>query len=90
MTVNHMLTFIIEPDIFGGLAAFRREVQGMADWLHASSPAAGVDKVRLPGEPERESKAERLAAGIPLDDQSWKGICDAARRAGLDETSVPT
>ena len=90
MTVNHMLTFIIEPDIFGGVARFRREVQGMADWLHASSPAAGVDKVRLPGEPERESKAERLAAGIPLDDQSWKGICDAARRAGLDETSVPT
>ena len=89
MTVNHMLTFIIEPDIFGGVANFRREVEGMADWLHAADPALGVDRVRLPGEPERESKAERLANGIPLDEQSWNGICDAARRAGVDEAGIP-
>ena len=89
MTVNHMLTFIIEPDIFGGVANFRREVEGMSDWLHSSAPAAGVDRVRLPGEPERESKVERLAAGIPVDDQSWAGICDSARRAGVDEASIP-
>ena len=90
MTVNHMLTFIVEPDIFGGVANFRREVEAMADWLHAADPAVGVDRVRLPGEPERESKAERLATGIPVDEQSWIGICDAARRAGVEEASIPS
>lgn len=89
MTVNHMLTFILEPDIFGGIVNFKREVEGMAEWLHSSAPAAGVDRVRLPGEPERESKVERLAAGILVDDQSWDGICDAARLAGVHESSIP-
>ena len=62
----------------------------MAEWLHAADPAVGVDRVRLPGEPERESKAERLATGIPVDEQSWIGICDAARRAGVEEASIPS
>ncbi len=58
--------------------------------MHASEPAVGVDKVRLPGEPERESKANRLASGIPIDTQSWKGICDAAQLAGVDEAAIPS
>ena len=89
MTVNHMLTFILEPNIFGGVTKFRREVENMAEWLHASAPAEGVDRVRLPGEPERESKTDRLAAGIPVDDQSWNEICEAAQRAGVQAENIP-
>ena len=29
MTVNHMLEFIIDPDLFGGLKAFQEEVEGL-------------------------------------------------------------
>lgn len=87
-TVNHMLMFIVDPDLFGGVDGFRREVEGMSDWLHSSRPAKGFDKVRLPGEPERESMAARLADGIPIDDQSWKTICDAALKAGLSEADI--
>ena len=89
MTVNHMLTFILDPDIFGGAGAFRREVEGMSQWLHSTTPAADTDRVRLPGEPERESMAERQANGIPIDDQSWQSICDAAKRAGVEEADIP-
>jgi len=87
-TVNHMLMIIIDPSVFGGLAAFQREVEGMSDWLHSSEPAKGFDKVRLPGEPERESMAERLAEGIPIDDQSWSAICEAAGQAGLSDSDI--
>ena len=87
-TVNHMLMIIIDPSVFGGLAAFQREVEGMSDWLHSSEPARGFDKVRLPGEPERESMAERLAEGIPIDDQSWSAICKAAGQAGLSDSDI--
>ncbi len=87
-TVNHMLMFIIDPDLFGGLAGFQREVGGMSDWLHSSAPAKGFDKVRLPGEPERESMAERLANGIPIDDQSWVAITRAANRAGMSDEDI--
>ncbi len=88
MTINHMLMIIIDPDLFGGAEAFRQEVQGMSEWLHSSEPATGHDRVRLPGEPERESMAERLANGIPIDEQSWKAIREAAVRAGLSEAAI--
>ncbi len=86
--VNHMLEFIIDPSLFGGLESFRREVTGMSDWLHSSAPAPGHDKVRLPGEPERETMATRTAQGIPLDTQSWADICRSAVKAGLSNADV--
>ena len=87
-TVNHMLMFVLDPDLFGGVEGFRREVEGMAKWMHSARPAKGFDKVRLPGEPERESMAERTQDGIPIDDQSWKTICDAALKAGMLDTDI--
>ncbi|MGI9322499.1 MAG: malate/lactate/ureidoglycolate dehydrogenase, partial [Pseudomonadales bacterium] len=88
--INHMLEFIIDPDLFGGVEGFRREVEGMAASIRACEPAAGNDKVRLPGEPERETMAERLANGIPIDDQSWKTICTAAEKAGMNPADFPS
>jgi uncharacterized oxidoreductase len=87
-TINHMLEFIIDPALFGGLEGFQREVEGMSGWLRSSEPAVGFDKVRLPGDPERESMAQRLADGIPLDDQSWESICTAAGNAGMSNDDI--
>ncbi len=89
-TVNHMLMFILDPAVFGGLSHFQREVRGMSDWLHSTRPASGFDRVRLPGEPERESMAARLADGIPVDDQSWLAITQAAVAAGLSSADIRT
>jgi len=87
-TINHMLTFIIDPDLFGGAEGFRREVEGMSEWLRSSEPAIGSDKVRLPGDPERESLVDRTENGIPLDDQSWESICKAAQIAGVPDEVI--
>ena len=87
-TVNHMLTFVLDPDLFGGADGFRREVEGMATWLRESAPAAGNDRVRLAGDPERESMAKRQAEGIPVDEQSWQSICAAAEKAGMSPTDI--
>ncbi|MDH5737733.1 MAG: malate/lactate/ureidoglycolate dehydrogenase [Gammaproteobacteria bacterium] len=86
--INHMLMIILDPDLFGGSKAFLREIEGMGDYLHSTTPAKNFDKVRLPGEPERESMAERRKNGIPIDDQSWKTICDAALQAGLNQEEI--
>ena len=87
-TVNHMLMFIIDPNLFGGLKGFQREVEGMQHWLRSSAPAEGFDKVRVPGDPEREAKQVRLREGIPIDDGSWQAICIAAAKAGLSEVEI--
>ncbi|MGB1685773.1 MAG: Ldh family oxidoreductase, partial [Pseudomonadales bacterium] len=88
-TINHMLMFILDPNLFGGADGFKREVEGMSRWLRDSTPAAGNDRVRLPGDPEREATADRMANGIPLDEQSWGAICGAALKAGLSEADLP-
>lgn len=90
VTVNHMLMFIIDPDVFGGAERFQHEVNGMVDWMHSSAPAKGFDRVRIAGEPEREAMAERMANGIPIDDQSLAAIGAAAKKAGLSDAQVAT
>jgi uncharacterized oxidoreductase len=83
--VNHMLMMVLDPAAFGGLAGFQREVSAMVDYLHSTTPAEGVDQVRVPGDPERESLAARAADGIPIDENSWAGILKAAEVAGVSE-----
>ncbi|XOV86478.1 MAG: malate/lactate/ureidoglycolate dehydrogenase [Pseudomonadota bacterium] len=87
-TVNHMLMFVIDPDLFGGAKAFYREVAGMVDWLHSSAPARGFDRVQVAGEPERETMAERQENGIPMDEQTLTSIVQAARAAGMDKSDI--
>lgn len=86
--VNHMLMIVLDPEAFGGVEGFRAEVSAMVDYLHSTTPAEGADRVRVPGEPERESLAERTANGIPIDDNSWAGIVKAAGAAGMESAEI--
>ncbi len=87
--VNNMLAIVIDPDAFGGREAFEAEAEAMLAHILTTAPAAGVDRVRLPGDPERESAAERLAHGIPIDDNTWAQIVEAAKSVGFDMTDPP-
>lgn len=86
--VNHMLMFVLDPAVFGGLETFQAEVDAMVDYLHSAAPAKGVDKVRIPGEPEREAVSSRTVAGVDIDDNSWQGILKAAEAAGMDDAEI--
>ena len=88
--VNNMLAIVIDPDAFGGREGFEAEAEAMLDYIRSTAPAEGVDRVRLPGEPERESLAERSAAGVPIDDNTWRQIREAAASVGLEEAAIPT
>jgi len=86
--VNHMLMFVVDPAAFGNRAVFQDEVLAMVDYIHSTTPARGFDKVRVPGEPEREHLAARSRDGIDIDANSWSGIVDAARQAGLTDAEI--
>ena len=85
--VNNMLSIIIDPDAFGGRAAFEAEAEAMLDYIRSTAPADGVDRVRLPGDPERESVVRRLAEGVPIDDATWAQIREAGLSVGMDEAA---
>ena len=86
--VNNMLMFVLDPDALGGHDAFEREVLAMVDYVKGAAPAPGFDHVRIPGEPEREAAAERSVNGIPIDDNSWQALLEAARQAGMGEDEI--
>ena len=46
-------------------------------------PLAGVERVLTPGEPERATKAARLADGVPVDSVTWGEIVAAGGKVGL-------
>jgi hydroxycarboxylate dehydrogenase B len=81
--VNNMLAVVIDPEAFGERDAFEAEADAMLDYISATEPAEGFDRVRLPGEPERESVALRLASGVPIDDNTWRQLRDAAASVGM-------
>ena len=41
---------VLDPEAFGGLAAFRRQMDFVAGAARNAKPRPGVDRVRLPGE----------------------------------------
>ncbi len=86
--VNHMFSCIVDPAAFGGLDKFQYEVNAMVDYLHSTTPAKGFDRVRVPGEPERESLALRIKEGIPIDENTWQGVVKAAASAGMSDQEI--
>jgi len=86
--VNHMFMLVLDPAAFGGLEKFQHEVDAMVDYLHSTTPARDVDKVRVPGEPERESMSRRLAEGIPIDENTWAGVVKSAETVGLSASQI--
>ena len=87
-TLNNMLSILIDPAAIGDLKAFDQEVGAMIDYIHASTPAEGIDRVRLPGDPEKESTTRRMQHGIELDPNSWNSVLDSAEYAGLERSQV--
>jgi len=57
---------VLDPEAFGGLAAFKRQMDNLADAAHNSKPRHGVDRVRLPGERGLQRFRDQTAHGVAL------------------------
>lgn len=86
--LNGMLSIVIDPGKLGTGENLAREVESFVAWHTASPPGPGIDKVRIAGEPERETKTKRLAEGIPVDPTTWQEILEAGKKFGLDQAAI--
>jgi LDH2 family malate/lactate/ureidoglycolate dehydrogenase len=66
---------VLDPECFGGIAAFKNESQWMADACRNSDVAAGDTLVRLPGQNGLKLRRQFLADGVQL----HPGILDSLR-----------
>ena len=88
--LNGMFSVLLDPAALGSTDDFEREAAAFVDWVKASPPRQGVEQVLVAGEPERASRAHRLAHGIPVDLTTWAEILAAARKLGVDPAAVET
>jgi len=86
--LNGMLTILFDPARLADATLFASEMRAFIDWVKASPPQDGVDRVRVAGEPEREMRAKRLAEGIPVDANTWTELLAAATKLGRDPAEV--
>lgn len=80
---NNMMSIIIDMNRIGDAGAMNAEAQHFVDWMKKCKPASANGEVLAPGEPERHTRAERRAKGVPLDDNTIAQMQDAARSVGV-------
>ena len=80
---NGMLSILIDPRRLDQGGAFGTETREFLASLRQSPVAPGFDKVRIAGEPERETRAKREKEGLSVDETTWNEIRAAAGKVKL-------
>lgn len=79
---------VIDPSQLGGAGHFAAEVDALCRFVRDCPRAEGVDRIRLPGDPEHETLAHRSRHGIPLDEGNWDQLLRLAEELGVEAPPV--
>lgn len=71
---NGTLFVALDISAFMPVEQFTRQVELFCARIKATPAAAGFSEVLLPGEPEQRTRAQRVAQGISLPEQTWREI----------------
>jgi LDH2 family malate/lactate/ureidoglycolate dehydrogenase len=78
-----VLVLALNPRAFASEDAYTGTIDRMAAAVKAVPPAPGFEAVLLPGEPEAQARAERERSGVPIPEDTWAALADAAKRFGV-------
>ncbi|MHB9037428.1 MAG: Ldh family oxidoreductase [Armatimonadota bacterium] len=81
--INGLTIVAINPDATCGTARFRELMDDLCSYMTGTPPAPGFDEVVMPGTYDFRTREQRLANGIPVDDNTWSQIIESARKVGL-------
>jgi len=74
----------IDPSAFIAPKEFKARVKDYVKEIKASKKAPGVQEIMVPGEPELKTREKRLKEGIPISDEVWAELEQAAKELGVD------
>ena len=77
----------IDPDAFGGRAAFERQADWLVEACRDNPPRPGVDAVRLPGQRGLSLRREQLQRGVALNEDIMPALIPWASKL---DVKVPT
>jgi hydroxycarboxylate dehydrogenase B len=78
--INGMLSIVIDPARLSTRDSMMAEIDAMIGWVKSAKPADPDLPVLVAGEPEQIARAQRLAHGIEVDDQTWSELSAIAER----------
>jgi LDH2 family malate/lactate/ureidoglycolate dehydrogenase len=70
-------------DAFRPAEEFKQHMDNWIQRFRSAMPAAGYDKVLIPGDPEREMEAIRMKEGIPLVDSVIKDLEEVGNKLSI-------
>ena len=80
---NGLVLIAFAPGRLIDTDAFAAEISAAAGALRATPPAAGVEKVLLPGDVERATAAARSTDGFVVPEPTWDQLTDLAARLSV-------
>ncbi len=87
--INSLFAVLIDPQRLDPDAAARQErIASIGAFLRSARPQDPANPVRAPGDTERALRVERERDGIPLDDETWRQIVEAAASFGIAAESA--
>lgn len=86
--LNGMLSVLIDPRALHGSDGWEAAADAFVAGLLQIKPREGHERVLLAGDPERRTRAERLARGLPVDATTWQQIVDAAASVGVEAAAL--
>lgn len=77
--------FIMAFDIgaFTGRDRFQKEMQSFVSFLKGAKLMPGFDEILMPGEMEARMRRQKEANGVPIDDETWRQICETGKDVGV-------
>jgi hydroxycarboxylate dehydrogenase B len=80
---NCVLMVVINPALFAGTSHLLEEAKQLENYVRSVPLIEGVASVYLPGDPERNTRQQRINQGIWLDDGNWKALTDLAAKLSV-------
>ena len=74
---------VLDPEAFGGIDDFKRQMDHMVKATHASKPRPGIDAIRLPGEAGMHRLREHRAHGVALYPTIMPSLVPWAEKLGV-------
>ena len=75
---------VVKADLFRSMQSYADAALEMSQQVRAVPPAPGIDKVRMPGDPEADARIESASEGIRIADDVWQMMADQAVTVGID------
>lgn len=80
---NGLWIEVVDPEAFVSREEYLARLDTYLEYLRSSRLRPGFAEVLLPGEPETRTEARRRAAGIEIDEETWRQVQQVARELGV-------